>query len=216
MRPDRLGAQTGACVKHAGEPRPLRREPVEVRGDRVRVAVAAEVGADVLGHDPDDVRPLRGVGQGAGGQQQGGEGEQSHGFSRAPGDGSLGQRPRPPSGRADRRTTMGRGFHPDALPPEWRRHVRRLFCRRSRHRAPAGTNPRRPAVVVIPVVIVLMVAFIYGGIRGGEWLVRRLPARCPACAARAFAEGHRPIRYRCTECGHVHRTTCGRIGRRLI
>jgi ribosomal protein S27AE len=63
-----------------------------------------------------------------------------------------------------------------------------------------------PPWVVVPVVIVTMVAFIYGGLRAGEWLVRRLPARCPACAGQAYAEGHRPIRFRCSKCGHVHRT----------
>jgi hypothetical protein len=63
-----------------------------------------------------------------------------------------------------------------------------------------------PRWVVIPVIAVSMVALAYGGLRIGEWLVRRLPARCPACAGPAYAEGHRPIRFRCTECGHVHHT----------
>src|SRR5207248_6613606 len=44
----------------AGEPGALGREPVEVGGDRVRVAVAAEVRADVLGADQHDVRAVRG------------------------------------------------------------------------------------------------------------------------------------------------------------
>jgi hypothetical protein len=63
-----------------------------------------------------------------------------------------------------------------------------------------------PRWVVIPVTVVAMVALVLGGFRAGEWLVRQLPARCPACAGRAYAEGHRPVRFRCTACGHVHRT----------
>ena len=63
-----------------------------------------------------------------------------------------------------------------------------------------------PRWVVIPVTVVSMVAFLLGGIRSGEWLVRRLPARCPACGRAAYAEGHRPIRFRCRACGHVQRT----------
>jgi hypothetical protein len=63
-----------------------------------------------------------------------------------------------------------------------------------------------PRWVVIPVMVVSMVAFIYGGLRAAEWLVRQLPARCPACAGPAYAEGRQPIRFRCTECGRVHRT----------
>ena len=58
MSPLRLGAQTGACVKARVKRAPLLGERVEVRRDGVRVAVAAEVRRDVLGDDPDDVRPL--------------------------------------------------------------------------------------------------------------------------------------------------------------
>lgn len=63
-----------------------------------------------------------------------------------------------------------------------------------------------PRWFVIPVMVVALVVFVVGGIRAGEWLVRRLPARCPACGRAAVAEGHRPIRFRCRSCGHVHRT----------
>jgi len=63
-----------------------------------------------------------------------------------------------------------------------------------------------PRSVVVPVICVSLVASAIGGLRAGEWLVRRLPVRCPACAGPSYAEGHRPIRFRCTACGHVHRT----------
>ena len=63
-----------------------------------------------------------------------------------------------------------------------------------------------PRWAVVPVVCVSLVVFVYGGLRTGEWLVRQLPARCPQCRGAAYAEGHRPIRFRCTVCGHVHRT----------
>jgi Na+/glutamate symporter len=36
-----------------------------------------------------------------------------------------------------------------------------------------------PRWVVIPVTAVGMVASLLGGIHSAEWLVRRLPARCP-------------------------------------
>jgi hypothetical protein len=61
-----------------------------------------------------------------------------------------------------------------------------------------------PKWVVLPVVSVALIVFAVGGIRFGEWLVRLLPARCPNCRGRAYAEGHRPIRFRCQECQHVH------------
>lgn len=63
-----------------------------------------------------------------------------------------------------------------------------------------------PQWVVIPVIVVTGFAFIFGGVRAGEAFVRLLPARCPHCKGRSFAEGHRPIRFRCTECEHVHQT----------
>jgi hypothetical protein len=63
-----------------------------------------------------------------------------------------------------------------------------------------------PRWAVIPVVCVALVAFAYGGLRAGEWFVRQLPARCPKCRRAAYAEGHRPIRFRCASCGHVHWT----------
>ena len=63
-----------------------------------------------------------------------------------------------------------------------------------------------PQWLVIAVVSVCLVGFAIGGIRAGEWLARRIPARCPECNGRTFAEGHRPIRFRCRECGHVHLT----------
>ena len=63
-----------------------------------------------------------------------------------------------------------------------------------------------PRWVVIPTITVAMIAFVIGGLRAGEWFVRRLPARCPACRGAAWAEGHRPVRFRCRACGHVHRT----------
>jgi hypothetical protein len=63
-----------------------------------------------------------------------------------------------------------------------------------------------PRWIVIPVTCVAMSVFVVGGLRTGEWTVRQLPARCPACRGAAWAEGHRPIRFRCTACGHLHRT----------
>ena len=63
-----------------------------------------------------------------------------------------------------------------------------------------------PRWAVIPLICVAMVAFVYGGLRSGEWLIRQLPVRCPECRRTAYAEGHRPIRFRCEACGHVHRT----------
>lgn len=35
---------------------------------------------------------------------------------------------------------------------------------------------------------------------------RQIPARCGKCDGRAFAEGHRPVRYRCQECGWLKTT----------
>lgn len=63
-----------------------------------------------------------------------------------------------------------------------------------------------PRWIVIPVTCVAMVVFVVGGLRTGEWAVRQLPARCPECDGTTWAEGHRPIRFRCRACGHVHRT----------
>lgn len=57
----------------------------------------------------------------------------------------------------------------------------------------------------------LVVALLLGG--GGlgyvvPALVLRyvIPARCPECLGAARLEGSRPVAYRCTKCGHVHRT----------
>jgi ribosomal protein S27AE len=63
-----------------------------------------------------------------------------------------------------------------------------------------------PQWILIPTIIVSAFVLVFGGLRLGEWLVRRLSARCPQCRGRAYAEGHRPIRFRCTACGHVHYT----------
>ena len=63
-----------------------------------------------------------------------------------------------------------------------------------------------PRWIVIPVTGAALLVFIVGGVRTGEWAVRRLPARCPACGGDTWAEGHRPIRFCCRACGHVHRT----------
>src|SRR5262245_32562689 len=63
-----------------------------------------------------------------------------------------------------------------------------------------------PKAVFIPCIIVSAFVLVLGGLRVGEWLIRRLSARCPQCRGRAYAEGHRPIRFRCKVCGHVHRT----------
>ena len=62
-----------------------------------------------------------------------------------------------------------------------------------------------PRWVTIPTIILTVVPFVYGGMRIGEGLARLLPARCPECRGRAYAEGHRPIRFRCRVCGLVHR-----------
>lgn len=63
-----------------------------------------------------------------------------------------------------------------------------------------------PRWLVIATMIVAFPALIYGGLRAGEWLVRQLPARCPKCRGPAYAEGHRPIRYRCRLCEYEHFT----------
>ena len=39
-----------------------------------------------------------------------------------------------------------------------------------------------------------------------RWWFRKIPARCPKCKGRTFAIGSRPIRYKCEECGYLHRT----------
>ena len=64
----------------------------------------------------------------------------------------------------------------------------------------------RPPAVASAVIVPALVAFALGGALLGEWLVRRLPARCPSCGRPAYAEGHRPIRYRCRSCGHDYHT----------
>ena len=63
-----------------------------------------------------------------------------------------------------------------------------------------------PQWVVIPVTTAAMFVFPLSGLWIGERLVRRWPARCPECRGSAFAEGHRPIRYACRDCGYVHLT----------
>jgi hypothetical protein len=61
-----------------------------------------------------------------------------------------------------------------------------------------------PRWLVIPTMVVALVVLCVGGLRAGEWLVRRFAARCPECRGPAYAEGHRPIRFRCVACGHIH------------
>lgn len=63
-----------------------------------------------------------------------------------------------------------------------------------------------PGWFVFPVMAVTLIGLCVGGVLGAEWLVRRLSARCPLCRGPAYAEGHRPIRFRCTACGHIHHT----------
>src|SRR5262245_55342394 len=63
-----------------------------------------------------------------------------------------------------------------------------------------------PRWVVIPAIVAAMLTFVYGGVRLGEWSVRQLPARCPKCRGKSYAEGHRPVRFRCQECEYVQRT----------
>jgi hypothetical protein len=63
-----------------------------------------------------------------------------------------------------------------------------------------------PRWFVIPAMIVTLIGLCFGGVLGCEWLVRRLSTRCPECRGPAYAEGHRPIRFRCTAFGHVHCT----------
>ena len=64
MMAERLGEQTGGVAKARVEARALRGEPVEVRRDGVGIAVAAQVGADILGADPQDVGPAERRGRG--------------------------------------------------------------------------------------------------------------------------------------------------------
>src|SRR5205085_2797550 len=68
-----------------GEPRPFAGEPVHVRRDGVRVAVATELRTHVLADDPDDVRPRRVGGPGAGraGGEPGADEEQERPDERA-------------------------------------------------------------------------------------------------------------------------------------
>ena len=35
---------------------------------------------------------------------------------------------------------------------------------------------------------------------------RKIPARCVKCGGKTFAEGNRPVRYKCKECGFVQLT----------
>jgi hypothetical protein len=63
-----------------------------------------------------------------------------------------------------------------------------------------------PQWVVVPSTVIALIGFCVGGVRGGEALVRLLPARCPDCRGRAFPEGHRPVRFRCKSCQRIHRT----------
>ncbi len=65
-----------------------------------------------------------------------------------------------------------------------------------------------PSILSIPLGIVALLSLAYGGVRGGEYVARLISVRCPQCRSSSFAEGHRPIRYRCKTCGHVELTRC--------
>ena len=57
-QPRAAGGADRGVREGPGEPHALASQPVQIRRDRVRVAVAAQLGAHVLAHDPDHVRPV--------------------------------------------------------------------------------------------------------------------------------------------------------------
>jgi WD40 repeat protein len=63
-----------------------------------------------------------------------------------------------------------------------------------------------PSPLPVPLVIVCFLAFPFLGLSLALALVRLCPARCPHCGGRSYAEGNRPVVYRCAACGHLRRT----------
>src|SRR5262245_35855365 len=62
-----------------------------------------------------------------------------------------------------------------------------------------ATNIVRLPLVVLSAAI--MFTSVYWGIRGGNWLVLQLPARCPQCGGRAWGQGCKVVIYTCENCG---------------
>jgi hypothetical protein len=56
-----------------------------------------------------------------------------------------------------------------------------------------------------PALVFFLFAVIFSA---AGYLVRRklLPAKCPACGGRTFAEGYGPVKYVCSACDHVEDT----------
>jgi hypothetical protein len=63
----------------------------------------------------------------------------------------------------------------------------------------AGNLVRIP-VVLLSAVVMFSSAVV--GIRAGNWLVLRLPARCPRCGGRARGRGCKVVTYTCENCGY--------------
>src|SRR5437762_168288 len=54
--------------------------------------------------------------------------------------------------------------------------------------------------------MLLVAPIIFGACYLAQVLIRKIPARCPECRGHTYAEGNRPVRYRCVDCGFVHVT----------
>src|SRR5262245_35986953 len=52
-----------------------------------------------------------------------------------------------------------------------------------------------------PVWVLPLIALPFAGIHLGGRLMDFCPARCPQCRGRAYIVGHRPVWYRCRDCG---------------